>query len=57
MAHTRLLAQEGECMKSMDSDGFHALVCMLGGLVIRRHHSLVFDVFAWIGRQAAAGYV
>ena len=40
-----------ECMKPLDADGFHALVCQVGGLVIRRHHSLR-DAFAWIGRQA-----
>jgi hypothetical protein len=38
----------------LDADGFHALTCRVGGLVIRRHHSLR-DAFAWIGR--AAGYV
>ena len=38
-------------MKPLDADGFHALVCQVGGLVIRRHHSLR-DAFAWIGRQA-----
>ena len=37
----------------MDGDGFHALVCRVGGLVIRRHHT-IRDVLAWIGR--AAGY-
>ena len=41
----------GECMKPLDADGFHALVCQVGGLVIRRHHALR-DAFAWIGRQA-----
>ena len=39
---------ERECMKPLDADGFHALVCQVGGLVIRRHHSLR-DAFAWIG--------
>ena len=43
----------GECSQQLDADGFHALTCRVGGLVIRRHHSLR-DVFAWIGR--AAGY-
>ena len=43
----------GECSKQIDPDGFHALTCRVGGLVIRRHHTLR-DVFAWIGR--AAGY-
>ena len=38
-------------MKPLDADGFHALVCQVGGLFIRRHHSLR-DAFAWIGRQA-----
>ena len=38
-------------MKPLDAGGFHALVCQVGGLVIRRHHSLR-DAFAWIGRQA-----
>ena len=38
-------------MKPLDADGFHALVCQVGGLVLRRHHSLR-DAFAWIGRQA-----
>ena len=40
-------------MKPLDADGFHALTCRVGGLVIRRHNTLR-DVFAWIGR--AAGY-
>ena len=44
----------GECSKPLDSDGFHALTCRVGGLVIRRHHALR-DVFAWIGK--AAGFV
>ena len=43
-----------ECQKPLDADGFHALTCRVGGLVIRRHHA-IRDVFAWIGR--AAGYV
>ena len=47
-------APAGECLKQLDADGFHALTCRVGGLVIRRHNSLR-DVFAWIGR--AAGYV
>ena len=42
-----------ECFKPLDADGFHALTCRVGGLVIRRHNTLR-DVFAWIGR--AAGY-
>ena len=46
-------AAGGECSKQLDADGFHALTCRVGGLVIRRHHALR-DVFAWIGR--AAGY-
>jgi len=46
--------ENGECSKQLDADGFHALTCRVGGLVIRRHHTLR-DVFAWIGR--AAGYV
>ena len=45
------VAPGGECSKPLDADGFHALVCQVGGLVIRRHHSLR-DAFAWIGRQA-----
>jgi hypothetical protein len=40
-------------LKPLDADGFHALTCRVGGLVIRRHNTLR-DVFAWIGR--AAGY-
>ena len=44
-------APRGECSQPLDADGFHALVCLVGGLVIRRHHSLR-DAFAWIGRQA-----
>ena len=44
-------APGGECMKPLDADGIHDLVCQVGGLVIRRHHSLR-DAFAWIGRQA-----
>ena len=44
-------APGGECRKPLDAEGFHALVCLVGGLVIRRHHSLR-DTFAWIGRQA-----
>ena len=44
-------APGGECSKPLDADGFHALVCQVGGLVIRRHHSLR-DAFAWIGQQA-----
>ena len=47
-------SESGECSKPLDADGFHALTCRVGGLVIRRHHSLR-DAFAWIGR--AAGYV
>ena len=43
-----------ECQKPLDADGFHALTCRVGGLVIRRHNA-IRDVFAWIGR--AAGYV
>ena len=43
-----------ECLKHLDADGFHALTCRVGGLVIRRHNTLR-DVFAWIGR--VAGYV
>jgi len=46
-------APDGECLKPLDADGFHALTCRVGGLVIRRHNTLR-DVFAWIGR--AAGY-
>ena len=41
----------GECRKPLDADGFHALTCLVGGMVIRRHHALR-DTFAWIGRQA-----
>ena len=44
-------APGGECSQPLDADGFHALVCLVGGLVIRRHHSLR-GAFAWIGRQA-----
>ena len=44
----------GECSKPLDADGFHALTCRVGGLVIRRHNTLR-DIFAWIGR--AAGFV
>ena len=40
-----------ECLKPLDADGFHALACRVGGLVIRRHHALR-DIFAWIGREA-----
>ena len=47
-------AAGGECLKHLDADGFHALTCRVGGLVIRRHNTLR-DVFAWIGR--VAGYV
>ena len=43
----------GECGKPLDGDGFHALVCLVGGLVIRRHHTLR-DIWAAIG--AEAGY-
>ena len=43
-----------ECLKPLDSDGFHALTCLVGGLVIRRHHALR-DILAAIGREA--GYV
>lgn len=43
-----------ECRQALDADGFHALTCKVGGLVIRRHHA-IRDVFAWIGR--AAGFV
>ena len=43
----------GECGKPLDGDGFHALVCLVGGLVIRRHHMLR-DIWAAIG--AEAGY-
>ena len=42
----------GECGKHLDADGFHALTCLVGGMVIRRHHALR-DTFAWIGRQAS----
>ena len=41
----------GECRKPLDADGFHALTCLVGGMVIRGHHALR-DTFAWIGRQA-----
>ena len=41
----------GECGKPLDSNGFHALTCLVGGLVIRRHHSLR-DAFAAVGREA-----
>ena len=41
----------GECKKPLDADGVRALVCQVGGLVIRHHHSLR-DAFAWTGRQA-----
>ena len=44
----------GECSKPLDADGFHALTCRIGGLVIRRHNT-IRDVFAWIGK--AAGFV
>ena len=44
-------SESGECSKPLDADGFHALTCRVGGLVIRRHHSLR-DAFAWIGRAA-----
>ena len=44
----------GECKKPLDEDGFHALVCLVGGLVICRHHSLR-DLHAGIGTEA--GYV
>ena len=40
--------------KPLDSDGFHALVCLVGGLVLRRHHTRR-DLFAGIGTEA--GYV
>ena len=46
-------SESGECLKQLDADGFHALMCRVSGLVIRRHHTLR-DAFAWIGR--AAGY-
>ena len=41
----------GECSKHLDADGFHALTCLVGGLVIRRHHALR-DLLAAIGREA-----
>ena len=41
----------GECAKSLDADGFHALTCLVGGLVIRRHHTLR-DLLAAVGREA-----
>ncbi|MEC9232540.1 MAG: hypothetical protein VX403_01365, partial [Planctomycetota bacterium] len=37
----------------MDEDGFHALTCLVGGLVLRRHHNLR-DLFGAVG--AEAGY-
>ena len=40
-----------ECGKRLDPAGFHALTCLVGGLVIRRHHALR-DLFAAIGREA-----
>ena len=43
----------GECGKPLDGDGLHALVCLVGGLVLRRHHTLR-DILAGIG--AEAGY-
>ena len=43
----------GECGEYLDADGFHALVCLVGGLVIRRHHHLR-DLLSRIG--AEAGY-
>ena len=43
----------GECGKPLDGDGFHALVCLVGGLVVRRHHTLR-DIWAAIG--AESGY-
>ena len=46
-------APGGECSQPLDADGFHALVCLVGGLVIRRHHTLR-DIWAAIG--AEAGY-
>ena len=42
-AHTEEEGERGstaECLKPLDSDGFHALTCLVGGLVIRRHHAL-----------------
>ena len=44
----------GECGKSLDADGFHALTCLVGGLVIRRRH-MFRDILAAIGREA--GYI
>ena len=44
----------GECKKPLGADGFHALVCLVGGLVLRRHHTRR-DIFAGIGTEA--GYV
>ena len=44
-------ATRGECAKPLDAGGFHALVCLAGGLVIRRHHTLR-DLWAGIGREA-----
>ena len=41
----------GECGKPRDAGGFHALTCLVGGLVLRRHHSLR-DAFAAVGREA-----
>ena len=38
-------SNSGECSKPLDADGFHALTCRVGGLVMRRHHSLR-DAFA-----------
>ncbi|MED5335788.1 MAG: hypothetical protein VX880_05700, partial [Bacteroidota bacterium] len=56
-SHTEDAEERGstaECLKALDSDGFHALTCLVGGLVIRRHHALR-DILAAIGREA--GYV
>ena len=44
-------SESWECLKQLDADGFHALTCRVGGLVIRRHNTLR-DAFAWIGRAA-----
>ena len=41
----------GECGKPLDAGGFHALTCLVGGLVLRRHHSLR-DALAAVGREA-----
>ena len=42
-----------ECRQHLDEDGFHALTCLVGGLVLRRHHNLR-DLYAAVG--AEAGY-